>query len=72
MPWRRARAGMATAQANGPWYLDDHLRDTVQREELRGTEILGVGVGLDLSPYYRRRLVLDLGGRLANSVSRNS
>jgi cobaltochelatase CobT len=40
----------------------------VQREEARGTEVLGVGVGLDLSPYYRRSLVLDLGGRLTNAV----
>lgn len=58
----------ATAQANGPWYLDEHLREVVRREEQRGTEILGVGVGLDLSPYYRRSLVLDLSGRLTNAV----
>ncbi|HEX2542740.1 MAG TPA: cobalt chelatase [Caldimonas sp.] len=52
----------ATALANDPHYLDQHLREVVQAHEENGElEICGVGVGLDLSPYYRRSVVLDLG-----------
>jgi len=51
----------ATAQANDPFYLDNHLKDVVARHEAaRDVEVLGLGVGLDLSPYYRRSLALDL------------
>ncbi|MFD6071933.1 cobaltochelatase CobT-related protein [Amycolatopsis lurida] len=48
----------ATSLANDPHYLDEHLRQTVLREE-NTVEIRGVGVGLDLSPFYRRSRVLD-------------
>ncbi|KFU78754.1 cobaltochelatase CobT [Amycolatopsis lurida] len=48
----------ATSLANDPHYLDEHLRETVLREE-NTVEIRGVGVGLDLSPFYRRSRVLD-------------
>ncbi|RSN41991.1 cobalt chelatase [Amycolatopsis sp. WAC 04197] len=48
----------ATNLANDPHYLDEHLRETVLREEST-VEIRGVGVGLDLSPFYRRSRVLD-------------
>ncbi len=51
----------ATAQANDPFYLDNHLKRGVARHEAaRDVEVLGLGVGLDLSPYYRRSLALDL------------
>ncbi|AOY94584.1 cobalt chelatase [Cupriavidus sp. USMAA2-4] len=50
----------ATALANDAHYLDRHLQQVVAREEARGEiEVLGLGVGLDLSPYYRRSLALD-------------
>ena len=53
----------ATHLANDPHYLDHHLRLVVQREQARGdVEILGLGVGLDLSPFYTRCQVLDLSG----------
>ncbi|MGY6652315.1 cobaltochelatase CobT-related protein [Amycolatopsis sp. TRM77291] len=48
----------ATSLANDPHYLDEHLRETVLREE-NSVEIRGIGVGLDLSPFYRRSRVLD-------------
>ena len=52
----------ATNLANDAHYLDHHLRQIVQRQEARGgVEILGLGVGLDLSPYYSRCQALDLG-----------
>ena len=61
----------ATALANDPQYLDRHLRDVVARHEVRGAvAIQGVGVGLDLSPWYRRSHVLDLGGAIGHAMFR--
>jgi cobaltochelatase CobT len=52
----------ATNLVNDAAYLDRHLRDVIAREETEGTVlILGLGVGLDLSPYYSRRHALELG-----------
>lgn len=51
----------ATAQANDTYYLDHHLKQVVARNEAaRDVELLGLGVGLDLSPYYRHCLAVDL------------
>jgi cobaltochelatase CobT len=51
----------ATALANDGHYLEQHLRDVVAAHEAAGSaEIFGLGVGLDLSPYYRRNISLDL------------
>jgi cobaltochelatase CobT len=51
----------ATCQANDAGYLDRHLEEVVARHEAaRDVEVLGLGVGLDLSPYYRRCRAVDL------------
>ena len=51
----------ATNLANDAHYLDHHLRQVVEQQTARGDiEILGLGVGLDLSPYYSRCQALDL------------
>ena len=51
----------ATAAANGDRTIDDHLRDVVARLDDEGRVlVLGLGVGMDLSPYYRRCAMLDL------------
>ncbi|HEY8710542.1 MAG TPA: cobalt chelatase [Burkholderiaceae bacterium] len=60
----------ATNLANDAHYLDHHLKDVVARHEQAGTEIYGVGVGLDLSPYYSRSHVLDLAGPVGMAVFR--
>ena len=61
----------ATNLANDPHYLDHHLREVVQRHEQAGdVAILGVGVGLDLSPYYGRSQALDLSAPPGNGVFR--
>lgn len=61
----------ATNLANDKHYLDHHLRDVVQRIEARQQiGIAGLGVGLDLSPYYSRSHVLDLGDANANRLLR--
>jgi len=51
----------ATARANDPTYLDQHLLDVVRRREAQGAvEIGALGVGLDLSVFYSRSQALDL------------
>ncbi|PSW16209.1 cobalt chelatase [Photobacterium rosenbergii] len=50
----------ATNLANDKYYLDNHLKQVVaQYHANREVEIIGLGVGLDLSPYYRQSLSLD-------------
>ena len=59
----------ATHLANDRHYLDHHLRQVVQRHEASGAvEIGGIGVGLDLSPYYSRSQALDLSAPPGNRV----
>ena len=59
----------ATALANDAHYLDQHLRDVVGRLERSGAvEVVGLGVGLDLSPYYRSGRVVDLAGATGNAL----
>ena len=59
----------ATNLANDDHYLDHHLREVVQRHEAAGAaEIGGIGVGLDLSPYYARSQALDLDAPPGNRV----
>ena len=59
----------ATQGANDDNYLDHHLREVVARQEaLGGLAIFGVGVGLDLSPYYGRCQAIDLGAPPGNAV----
>ena len=60
----------ATNLANDAHYLDHHLKQVVMRHEQQGVEIYGLGVGLDLSPYYSRSHVLDLGGTVGMPVFR--
>ncbi len=61
----------ATNLANDEHYLDHHLREVVARRERDGAvEILGVGVGLDLSPYYRRSRALDMSTGMSNECFR--
>jgi cobaltochelatase CobT len=55
----------ATNLVNEPGYLDLHLRDVIAREAAeKAVQVYGLGVGLDLSPYYSRRHALDLDGGL--------
>ncbi|MGE5117471.1 MAG: cobaltochelatase CobT-related protein, partial [Betaproteobacteria bacterium] len=59
----------ATHLANDEHYLDHHLRQVVQRHEQSGAaEIAGIGVGLDLSPYYARSQAIDLAAPPGNRV----
>jgi cobaltochelatase CobT len=63
----------ATALANDEHYLDHDLSNVVAEIEAQGrVEVLGLGVGLDLSPYYRRHRVLDLSNSVTQQVVRES
>ncbi|NAZ93018.1 cobaltochelatase CobT-related protein [Vibrio toranzoniae] len=51
----------ATSTANDQFYLDNHLKQVIERESSKnGIEIHGVGMGVDLSPYYRSNITLDV------------
>ncbi len=50
----------ATVLANDPHYLDRDLQTAAtQIEKARRIRLIGVGVGLDMSPFYQRSLVID-------------
>ncbi|MFA5520907.1 MAG: cobalt chelatase [Castellaniella sp.] len=59
----------ATQLVNDEHYLDTHLRQVVRRLEARHRmEVVGVGVGLDLGPFYRRNVAVELEDGLGNDV----
>jgi cobaltochelatase CobT len=59
----------ATHLANDEHYLDHHLRQVVLRQELEGSvAVYGLGLGLDLSAYYRHAQALDVSAGTPNSV----
>ena len=60
----------ATHLANDRHYLDNHLQAVVERYDRPGqVEISGLGVGLDLSPYYRQHRIIDLAQTLDNALA---
>ena len=62
----------ATNLANDAFYLDNHLKQVLQRHERAGQiEICALGVGLDLSPFYSRCQALDLGAPLSHALLRD-
>ncbi|MBH8581920.1 cobaltochelatase CobT-related protein [Bisbaumannia pacifica] len=59
----------ATNLANDAYYLDNHLKEVVARRTREGrVEVLGLGVGLDLSPFYRRCLATDMSQALDSQL----
>ncbi|MGB7180679.1 MAG: cobalt chelatase [Burkholderiaceae bacterium] len=59
----------ATTLANDEHYLDNHLKAVVARhEQIRDVEIRGLGVGLDLSPFYSHCLATDLSRPVDNRL----
>jgi cobaltochelatase CobT len=62
-------ADSATNLTNDPFYLDNHLKEVLARRERQGeVSILGLGVGLDLSPFYRHCLATDMSQVLDNHL----
>ena len=61
----------ATQLANDAHYLDNHLKQVVAQQAHSGeVAVFGVGVGLDLSPFYPHNLALDLSSPPGNGVFR--
>jgi len=59
----------ATTQANDDGYLAEHLLQVLQRHEAEGVvQVLGVGVGLDLSGLYSRCQAIDPGPDLRHET----
>lgn len=59
----------ATHQSNDNRYLDAHLRAVVGDLEAQGAiEVCGLGVGLDLGCFYRRRLAIDLSEGISEAL----
>lgn len=59
----------ATSLANDTHYLDHHLCHVVATQQAQSeVEIYGIGVGLDLSPYYRHNRALDLSHSVTQAV----
>jgi cobaltochelatase CobT len=59
----------ATNLTNDEFYLDNHLKQTIEKNENNtGIEIYGIGVGLSLTPYYKHCLAIDLNESLSNTV----
>ena len=59
----------ATNLANDEYYLDNHLKAVVEEIDSQGMiDVFGLGVGLDLSPFYRRCLSLDLENGLNHEI----
>lgn len=58
----------ATQFANDEFYLASHLQQAVRQMSQQGIDIVGLGVGLDLSSYYSRSLAVDLQQELTPAV----
>jgi cobaltochelatase CobT len=52
-------AESATDGANEPGFLDGHLAEIVEAVTRDGVEVIGLGLGSDVSAFYPRSLVLD-------------
>lgn len=61
----------ATNLANGPLYLDRHLRQVINGMESRAeVEVCGVGVGADISPFYAHSVTVDPGAQPVSAICR--
>jgi cobaltochelatase CobT len=59
----------ATLAANGPGYLDRHLRAVVRQMEARGAvELLAIGIGHDVGAYYRHSFAVDGPDNLGEAI----
>jgi cobaltochelatase CobT len=63
-----------TSSANGGAYLERHLRDVIARIEARSpVELLAIGIGHDVTRYYRRALTIvdveQLGGAMVEKLA---
>ena len=63
-----------TSSANGGAYLERHLRETIQFLETQSSvELLAIGIGHDVTRWYRRALTIvdveQLGGAMVDKLA---
>jgi cobaltochelatase CobT len=63
-----------TSSANGGAYLERHLRDVIAQIEIRSPiELLAIGIGHDVTRYYRRAVTIvdveQLGGAMVDKLA---
>jgi cobaltochelatase CobT len=63
-----------TSSANGGSYLERHLREVIHFIEMRSpVELLAIGIGHDVTRYYRRALTIvdvdQLGGAIIDKLA---
>ncbi|PJX20443.1 hypothetical protein CAP48_18755 [Advenella sp. S44] len=58
----------ATQHVNDDFYLASHLQQVIRQTISQGIDVVGLGVGLDLSAYYPRSLAVDLQQALTPAV----
>ncbi len=59
----------ATMNANDPEYLDRHLRSVISEIERRAdVELIAIGIGHDVTRYYRRSVTLDGSETLGEAI----
>lgn len=59
----------ATLSVNAGGYLEEHLRSVIQWIEQRGkTELLAIGIGHDVTRYYRRAVMLNDAEQLGGTI----
>ena len=59
----------ATTLTNDEFYLDNHLKQVTDALQRAGqVEVMGVGLGLDLSPFYPRNVAIDTVDGLPNQA----
>ena len=63
-----------TSSANGGAYLERHLRDVIGQIEMRSPiELLAIGIGHDVTRYYRRAVTIfdieQLGGAMIDNLA---
>lgn len=65
-----APADHSTLSVNGRDYLADNLRDVISRIENEGAvELVGIGVGHDLSAFYKRSIRVEGMAKLASALT---
>jgi len=57
----------STNLANDKFYLDNHLKEVINKYQ-GAVDIMALGVGLDLSPYYRNNIAMDLSDIIENQL----
>jgi cobaltochelatase CobT len=61
----------ATLSANGASYLDRHLREVIAMIETRSpVELLAIGIGHDVTRYYRHSVTITHADRLAEAMTK--